>query len=115
MPSLLRTTARTAARVTLDLLYPPHCVLCSAGGNLLCELCVAVLPLADGPGCPICWSAISRGDRCLPCREAAPAFTTVRSPFEMSGGARSLVHRLKYDDLTSLGEPMAALMTGSAA
>ena len=109
MPSL----ARTAARVTLDLLFPPRCILCHAGGTMLCDLCVAMLPLADGPRCLRCWTP-SDSATCTHCRDTPPAFSSVRAPFAMDADARLLVHRLKYDGMTALAEPMAALVVDSA-
>lgn len=106
MPSLVRS----AARLGLDLLFPPQCVLCRASGTLLCEMCVAMLPLADGQRCERCLAPVTNAARCARCSRESLAFEFVRSPFVLDGDARMLVHRLKYDGMSALGEPMARLM-----
>lgn len=99
----------------LDLLYPPQCALCRRGGTMLCDGCIAALPPAAGPRCPHCYRATSRAQACGVCLAHPPEFESVVAPFELEGGARELVHHLKYDGLSSLGGPMAALMAGLAA
>lgn len=106
MPSLIRT----ATRLTLDVLFPPQCAVCGAAGMLLCRLCVAVLPLADGQRCAHCWMPLRHGIVCAHCAGTPPAFATARSACIMRDAARGLVHALKYDGHSALGEPMAALM-----
>lgn len=106
MPPLLTR----AARVTLDLLFPPRCALCGAGGTFLCAWCEAALPQAAGVRCEVCFEAIARGTRCRHCIGAPPAFTTLRAPCAMARGARTLTHALKYDGQTALAPSMAALI-----
>jgi ComF family protein len=110
MPSLVRA----ATRLTLDLLFPPQCALCGAGGTLLCELCIAMLPLADGQRCDRCWIPLRSGNTCGHCLQSPPSFVSVRAACVMDANARELVHRLKYDGLSAMGEPMAALMLAEA-
>jgi ComF family protein len=100
-----------ASRVALDLFFPPQCALCGRGGRMLCDECAAALPAADGARCPRCWMPSLRGRTCRHCTEAPPSFDTLRAAFVMDGGARRLVHELKYDGMTALAEPMAQLMT----
>lgn len=99
-----------ASRVALDLFFPPQCVLCRRGGAMLCEACTDALPVADGRRCDSCWVPWARGGICGHCAEAPPAFDALRSLFVMDGGARRLVHELKYEGMTALAEPMARLM-----
>ncbi len=100
-----------AARVALDLLFPPRCALCGLGGVLLCGECAATLPPADGERCERCWMPVSRATVCRHCYQRPPAFASVRAAFVMDGPARRLAHELKYEGLTSIAEPMAELMT----
>jgi ComF family protein len=102
-----------ASRLALDLLFPPQCALCRTGGELLCAFCAATLPLAGGPRCDRCWDDIQSGSMCPQCLASQLAFTSVRAPFTHDAGARQLVHLLKYENLTSLAEPMARLMVGA--
>lgn len=105
MVSLLERTSRAA----LDLLFPPRCALCRAGGSMLCDACVALLPPADGDRCPRCWTP-SAG-LCAHCASGQViAFISIRAPFVMEGGARDLVHQLKYGGMSALAAPMGALM-----
>jgi ComF family protein len=106
MPNVFNVATRIAA----DLLFPPQCALCDAGGTLLCDACADALPLADGARCERCWMPVRGGALCQHCVDDPPAFTSIRAPFVMEGGARRLAHELKYDGLTALAEPMARLM-----
>jgi ComF family protein len=97
-------------RVAQDLLFPPQCALCGAGGSLLCDACAGALIVADGPRCDICWMPVRRGEHCSHCLEDPPAFASLRAAFVMEDGARRLAHELKYEGMTSLAEPMAYRM-----
>jgi ComF family protein len=99
-----------AQRIALDALFPPHCALCGRAGTLLCEDCIDGLPRAAGSRCRRCWTPIARSGVCRDCTAAEPPFTSIRSACVMDDGARRLVHMLKYEGLTSLAEPMAALI-----
>ena len=98
------------SRLGLDLLFPPQCAICGRGGTLLCDPCAAMLPLAAGRRCERCWMPVRGGTMCRHCIEQPPAFLSLRAAFVMEGDARRLAHELKYEGLTSLAEPMAALM-----
>jgi len=104
-----------ASNVALDLLFPPQCAVCRAGGGILCELCIAMLPLAEMPRCDRCWDDLSSGSRCTHCVATPHAFETIRAPFAHEDAARDLVHLLKYEGLTSLARPMARQMATLAA
>jgi ComF family protein len=105
----MTTAAQRIARVALDLVFPPQCALCGEGGTLLCDECIAALPRADGSRCDRC-SMPSRDATCAHCIAEPPSFTSLQAAFIMEGGARRLAHELKYEGMTSLAEPMAALM-----
>jgi ComF family protein len=96
-------------RITADLLFPPQCALCGAGGTLLCDECADALPRAEGIRCDICWMPVRAG-RCSHCVAEPPRFTSLRAAFIMEDGARRLAHELKYEGMTALAEPMAELM-----
>lgn len=99
-----------ASRLALDLLFPLRCALCGCGGVLLCDGCAATLPPADGARCERCWMPVARATICRHCYRQPPAFESIRAAFVMDGPARRLAHELKYEGLTSLAEPMGALM-----
>src|SRR5262249_39372393 len=97
-------------RTAADLVFPPQCALCGAGGTLLCGECAAGLPRAGGRRCECCWMPIHSRGLCRHCLEEPPAFSSLRAAFVMDDGARRLAHELKYEGLTSLARPMASLM-----
>lgn len=101
-----------ASRVALDLLFPPRCALCRCGGAMLCVDCAAALPPANGLRCFRCWMPLADGVACHHCTAEPPSFVSLRAAFVMDEGARQLVHRLKYDGMTALAEPMGAFMAG---
>jgi ComF family protein len=103
------------SRLAVDLLFPPQCALCGAGGVRLCVACIDALMPADGRRCDSCWTPLARGDVCRQCTERPPAFASIRSAYVMDGGARRLAHELKYEGITSLAAPMALLMSECAA
>ena len=108
-PAVLSTLGRAA----LDLLFPPRCVLCGRHGTSLCEGCAGVLPRADPPRCPRCWSPQPPGWGCRHCDESASdglALEGLRSLYVFREGTRDLVHALKYSYHSTLASPMGELM-----
>jgi ComF family protein len=100
-------------RVALDLLFPPRCVLCGRHGAALCDVCAGALPCAEPPRCPRCWSPRRLGSGCRRCDESAsagPGVAGLRSPYVFKGGARELVHALKYHYHSALASTMGELM-----
>ncbi len=102
--------AARASRIALDLVFPPRCALCGAGGTMLCADCTSDLPPADGRRCDRCWMPVTRSTLCRHCTESPPAFVAIRAACVMDGGARRLAHELKYEGMLALAEPMARLM-----
>ncbi len=109
----LARLAGALATLLLDVLVPRRCGLCGAFGDFLCAACAAALPRADGRRCRTCAAPLPPAGP-LECRACAAlpeqplASLTAACRFE--GGARRLVHRLKYESLSALAEPMGALM-----
>ncbi len=103
------TLAGRAGRLLVDVLFPARCVLCGRGGDFICRLCERRLLPADPPRCRICWLP-SSSSVCHACSLQPPPFEGLRSAFRMEGGARDLVHALKYRGLSALGPVMARLM-----
>ncbi len=94
-----------AGRFVLDLVYPPRCVLCGAGGLFLCRACTDALPAADGDRCNRCWAPLW-GEVCRSCSEREPSFAALRSVFRYEGDVRRLVHAFKFQGQTCLAEPL---------
>ena len=68
------------------------------------------MPCARPPRCPVCWQPWAQGSHCPRCRDERPAFAGARSPYLYQGPAREFVHALKYNYLSALARPMAAVM-----
>jgi ComF family protein len=94
----------------LDLLFPPACGVRGSGGSFLCDTCRRRLPLAEPPRCRRCWSP-SPLSRCGDC--AHSPLDGARAPYVFGGGARTLVHQLKYQGLHALADPMGELLAVS--
>ena len=79
----------------LDLVLPEYCVVCGREGSYLCANCETDLPPLQKPFCFLCASP-RVPQLCESCRRSAPAFDSVRAPYEFRGSARQMVHDLKY-------------------
>ncbi len=102
---------RGAATLAADLLFPRRCGVCGTFGDFLCAPCVAALPTLTGPRCPTCAGSRPRGDVCPICASlGGQTLDSLTVAFAFDGGARRLVHRLKYERLSALAAPMGALM-----
>ncbi len=99
-------------KAALDLLYPPRCVLCGAGGVFLCERCIEALPAADGPRCDRCWLPL-RGDACLACLMEPGQLAHLRAVFRYERGVRQVVHAFKFSGQSSLAPDIGRLMAGA--
>jgi ComF family protein len=95
----------------LDLLFPPMCGVCRAGGSFLCDACRRRLPEAAPPRCSRCWRQMPSPAICRDC--ARSPLDGAWAPFVFAADARTLVHALKYDSLHALAEPMAELLAAS--
>ncbi len=93
----------------LDLLFPPRCAGCGGFGAFLCPTCLAAMPRAQPPRCPVCWMP-GAGDVCGRCRRGPPAFEAARCPFICDGAAREAVHALKYRGVSAIAEVMGRAM-----
>jgi len=98
-----------AWRRTLDLVFPPRCVGCRSFGSFLCSHCLAMMPRAQPPRCPVCWMP-GAGDVCGRCRSQPFAFGAARCPFVYDGAAREAIHALKYRGVSTVAEVMARAM-----
>jgi predicted amidophosphoribosyltransferase len=95
----------------LDLLAPPHCAVCRAPGPLLCVICLAALPLLDGPTCARCGAPAQRPvHECGGCRGRRLGFESAAAALLFDGAVRDLVHGFKHGGLRALAVPSAALM-----
>lgn len=100
----------------LDIAIPRRCGLCGRFDTFLCTPCATSLPAALPPRCTICWGVLGARGTCRPCSVVVvQPLAGLRGPYLLDGGARRLVHALKYDGLSALAEPMGRLMSGCLA
>jgi ComF family protein len=98
---------RRAGQLVLDLVYPPRCVLCDRLGAFLCDICLSMLPRAEGVRCETCWLPLRDGGQCWSCLERPPALASLRSVFRYEGPTRQLVRAFKFEGVSSLAPLLA--------
>jgi ComF family protein len=90
-----------------DILFPPCCAACQArlhapAGDRLCRDCLESIRLIKPPVCSVCGRPFhgpqDTGHVCGECIKNPPSFDTARSVFQYHGPARTLIHRIKYND-----------------
>lgn len=99
-------------------LLPAECLLCREavqGGDpdaLVCDLCRSRWRRVPPPWCERCGQPGLEGVACRLCQEWPDALRRVRSAVWLDGGARDVVHALKYDGWWRASDSMAAAMRG---
>ncbi|MGD8397645.1 MAG: ComF family protein [Anaerolineae bacterium] len=95
----------------LDLLFPPHCVVCRAIGTWLCPRCLAQADTISPPVCARCGLPRDTvpGD-CVHCHVDSSPLDGIRAAAYHSGPVRTAIHQLKYEDLRALARPLGAWM-----
>ena len=110
-PGPLARATRAIGSALLDAVVPRRCGLCGRFDTFLCAACADGLPVAATPRCSTCLGTLDGRGRCRGCASVlVHSVAGVRSPYQLDGGARRLVHALKYDGLSALAEPMGRLM-----
>lgn len=98
---------------TLDLLFPPRCILCGDPGASidLCSGCREELPVFDQV-CESCARPLAyRGDVCGACSTQPPVWTRLVAPLRYHAPVDWLVQRFKFDGRMNCGRLLASLMT----
>ncbi len=95
----------------LDLIFPPRCAGCGRAGEWFCAKCVASLHRVREPICGRCGQELSSRS-CLACRRhALPAYLHgLRAVAHHDGQLRKAIHRLKYERLSAIAEPLGQLL-----
>ncbi|MFO8240087.1 MAG: ComF family protein [Dissulfuribacterales bacterium] len=100
--SLVRLTL-----VIRDILFPPCCAACKIrpfahSTDRLCHDCLESLKFIESPVCTLCGQPFhgpqGSDHICGQCIKNPPSFDTARSVFRYHGAARSLIHKIKYND-----------------
>ncbi len=101
----LFNAATRGGRSFLNLLYPPHCILCraeTAAREFACRRCLRTAVPVGTPCCQVCSApfegAIEGTFTCPACREQKFAFGCAVASRRNQGSARELVHRFKYQN-----------------
>jgi ComF family protein len=94
----------------LDLLFPPHCVVCSRMGTWFCGDCLASVEPVPQPVCTRCGEPMLRGRVCSSCRVNPLQLDGVRSVAIHGGALRQAIHHFKYQHRRELAEPLGRLL-----
>ena len=94
----------------MDLIYPPHCVICGeAEDGYLCPKCAEKVTLIVPPVCRKCGTPCE-SYTCGECRDREYAFECARSAGVFDGVLRDAIHALKYRRLIVTADPLAAIL-----
>lgn len=94
----------------LDLIYPPHCVVCrDAGDGYLCPKCIEKITLIEPPVCYKCGKPCE-AFMCDDCYQREYAFECARSAGIFDGPLRDAIHALKYRNHEAVADPLAEIM-----
>lgn len=110
------------ARAGLGLIYPPSCIACGAAVDrpqALCADCWSTIRFIERPFCERLGTPFALdigGTLHSPAAIAhPPSFQRARAVAAYDGAARSLVHKLKYNDRTELAEALGRMMLRAGA
>lgn len=114
MPQFSLTVGREDLRryisVLLDLVFPPHCVVCGAMGSWLCVRCIQNIAVLEPPWCPHCGRSVSSAGLCRVCQNASSHLVGMRSVSAHVAPLREAVHALKYNGMRVLAEPLGEIL-----
>jgi ComF family protein len=99
-----------AGLLLLDLVYPPRCCGCGRFGTVFCDGCQAQLEVIVPPVCRRCGCPMPQEGLCGQCRQVASSLDGITAVAVFAGPLRQAVHGLKYENITSLTVPLAAIM-----
>jgi ComF family protein len=111
LPRRLTEGLRRGGLAALDVLLPPHCLLCGVRVGVqgqLCVRCFRATSFVSAPACARCgvpFATTAQGGKdglCPACCAAPPAFDRARAALRYDAQARRLLLPLKYADRTEL-------------
>jgi ComF family protein len=106
-----RLRAKRLVDTLLNSVLPPVCANCHTVGALLCTSCLAQLPRISGPICSRCGRKLFQpASVCPACRQRHPLLNQIRAAVLFREAVPGLIHKLKYQGLYALSEPLASLM-----
>lgn len=98
----------------LDAVFPSHCLGCGialAGGALICEFCLAEIPVFKKLFCAICKARLPENKKI--CHRDAPYLLGAATDYH-DEWVRQLVHNLKFKFLKPAAQPLASLLVAYA-
>lgn len=111
--AMLFSILNSAVTGLLDLIYPPVCAVCNEGldAGCLCNSCIESFRRIEAPYCDRCGEPIRRDKLiCRRCEhEANPHYDWSFAAFQYNGPMLRAVHRLKYDGMIGLADPLGNL------
>jgi competence protein ComFC len=87
----------------VDWVYPPVCAGCGNPGDIWCQECQKSTHYLNEKLCPVCGYPKNGAVRCLGCCHYTPNFNGVRSLAAYTGGIKTAIHRLKYQNDLGVG------------
>jgi len=102
--------ARRLFSALLDLLYPPHCVICGRMGAWLCDACIESIPWLEPPLCQRCGRPISKPGVCRHCQDNVSYLARIRAVSAHLPPLRRAVHALKYEGTRVLADPLGDIL-----
>lgn len=95
----------------VDTLLPPTCAYCKRVGTLICPQCRADIAWLKKPVCNTCGRAVENsGHVGRPCHLLNEAIDQIRAATLHKDPVRTIIHRMKYEDLPGLAKPLAGLL-----
>jgi len=111
----IMTIIGTSIKVLLDLVYPPHCVLCEGScERYFCPECEKSLERIESATCGKCGHHIPevtrRSARCPSCAGKPLFFARAVAPCRYEGGVREMILRFKLAGHRALAKPLSELL-----
>ena len=96
----------------LDVLYPPHCLICGVDEREpYCINCRKEISPLNPPFCEMCGLPSAEGKRvCRSCETAPPPYDSVIVLGRYEGGLKRAIHLLKYEGKSALAKPLGRLL-----
>lgn len=97
----------------LDLLFPPHCVVCGKLGAWFCEKCARLIEPLPEPRCSHCGRPLNHPGMCRRCQGEQSWLLSIDSCSAHRQPIRRVIHALKYEGMAVLSEPLSEVMAST--
>lgn len=107
-----RRRIKAASTTLIQTLFPPTCANCRQVGSMLCADCQAQLKWLEDPICGCCGRTVSYPTSlCKICVQRPLLLKQIRAAVLFEEPIAVVIHKMKYEGLFGLAEPLADLMT----